>query len=136
MALETKGFDDLFNTLDILGNVGDKVGKNAVKAGAEVGLPYLKKYAPKDSGDSAKKLRITSTKKFKNDWWTQMGIDDKNWEQCKGLWFQHWGFTHWKNGEKISKHVGWMDKAYKKAENEMGSVMIKALESELDKVLK
>ena len=31
MALETKGFDDLFNTLDILGNVGDKVGKNAVK---------------------------------------------------------------------------------------------------------
>ena len=60
MALETKGFDDLFNTLDILGNVGDKVGKNAVKAGAEAGLPYLKKYAPKDSGDGAKKLRITS----------------------------------------------------------------------------
>ena len=136
MSLETKGFDELLNTLETLGNVGNKVGRNAVKAGAEAGLPYLKKYAPKDSGDGAKKLRITSTKKFKNDWWSQMGIDSKNWEDCKGLWYQHWSYTHWKSGEKISKHVGWMDKAYKKAEKTMGDTIIKTLEVELDKVLK
>ena len=65
-----------------------------------------------------------------------MGIDSKNWEDCKGLWYQHWSYTHWRSGEKISKHTGWMDKAYKKAEDKMGDVVIKALESELDKVLK
>ena len=136
MALETEGFDDLFDTLDLLGNVGDKIGKDAVTKAAKSGLPYLKQYAPKDSGDGAKKLRYINTKKFKNDWWSQMGIDDKNWEACRGLWFQHWGYTHWKSKEKISKNVGWMDKAYKKAESEMEKVMMKELNDGIDRVLK
>lgn len=136
MSVKTSGFDELLDTLELLGKVGDKIGKDVIKSGAKAGLPYLKKYAPQDSGDSAKKLRVTSTKKIKGNWWAQMGIDDKNWSACKSLWYQHWGFTHWKSGEKVAKNVGWLDKAYKKAESTIEEAMMNELDKEIGGILK
>lgn len=75
------GFDDLINTLNDLGNITNKVGKEALEEGSEIVLKQQKKDAPRDSGDGGDHLKIVegSAKVSK------IGIDDSNWEECKHL---------------------------------------------------
>lgn len=137
MGLDYKGFDDLFSTMNSLGKVGDKIGKDAVKAGLTKGLPTIKRYAPKapDSGAGARSLKVTDIKKFGADWWGQMGINHKNWEKSKHLFFHNFGYEM-KNGKRYEGHVGWLDRAYKAAEKDMQTAMEQKLNTELNKVLK
>ena len=43
MSLSVEGFDELFNTLDSLGNVGKKVGVKAVRGATKTALKILKR---------------------------------------------------------------------------------------------
>ena len=134
--MQIEGFDELFSKLDKLGNVGDKVEKTAVKAGAKIVLEHFKKTAPRDTGNSRKHLKITSTKTFKNGGtWSQVGIDKSNWSKTKGIYFQNYGYVHNKSGKRINKHVGWVSKEFKKVEGQAAKVIEKEVKNELGKIV-
>lgn len=137
MSLDVKGFDSLLKKLDSLGSVGDKVGKKAVRAGLKVVLDQEKKDAPKDSGNSASKLRITNIKQYKGGTvWGKVGIDGKNWEQCKALYYQHYGYINHRTGDKVTKHVGWMSESFEKCKSEAEQEMIRAANNEISSILR
>ena len=48
MSIKLDGFDDIFSTMEQLGDVGKKAGKKAIKNGLEIALEQLKKDAPED----------------------------------------------------------------------------------------
>lgn len=140
MGMTISGFDDLFGVFDILGQVGNKAGKKAVRKGLNVTLKSLKRYAPRDSGDGADSLKLISVKAFKSGGaWGNCGIDSSNWREAGHLWYQNYGYEN--NGLNfygipVTVNVGWFDEAVNKCENEAQAVMIDELEKEIDKVLR
>lgn len=140
MSIKVDGINELTATIDRLGQVGQKVGKTAIKKGLNVALEQQKKNAPIDTGQSRKKLQIQYIKSNNNgSAWGACGIGAKNWEDTKSLWFQNYGYeNHGLNftGQKVATHVGWMDKVMRQVEGKSREVILDTLKSEIDKVLK
>ncbi|WP_294173947.1 hypothetical protein [uncultured Clostridium sp.] len=142
MGMTISGFDDLFGTLDALGQVGNKAGKKAVRKGLTVAVKSLRRYAPRDSGDGADSLKVISVKAFKSGGaWGNCGIDSSNWEEAGHLWYQNYGYENNGlngrfHGRPVTANVGWFNEAVNKCENEAQSVIINELEKEIDKVLR
>ena len=140
MSIELTGFDDLIKDLNNLGNVGNKISKKAVQAGAKIVLEQEKKDAPRNSsgsGHAADKLKITKIKKYKSGTTVgKIGIDSSNWEEVKWLFFQHYGFEHHISGKFVAPHVGWMNDSFKKCKEKAAKVMIDIASKEIDKILK
>ena len=140
MGIEMKGFDDIGSTLNSLGKVEDKITTTALRNSMKDGLEIIKGKAPKaskGSTNSAEHLKVGKIKRYKSgSVWGGMGIDSSNWENTKGLYFQHWGYEHWKSGKRVQPHVGWFDEALLASEETiLGSLEDKLL-SEIDKILK
>lgn len=140
MALEVKGLEYITTTLENLGKAGEKVAQDAVKTSLKQVLPKIKTQAPEDSGQGKKKLKVTKVKKYRKSVWGGVGIDRTNWEATKGLWFQHYGYANhgWEDrfkGMRISKHVGWFDRASQAVEQEVLDTLENTLLSEIDKIL-
>ncbi|MGL5087440.1 MAG: HK97-gp10 family putative phage morphogenesis protein [Clostridium sp.] len=130
MSLDVDGFDDLFDTLNSLGQVGKKASKKAVKDGLSEILVDLKAGAPRDTGEGADALSLQYIKTNKNGAaWGASGIGKDNWEKTKGLWFQNYGYENMKN-------VGWITKIFQKSKSKAEKIMIKTLSDEIDKALK
>lgn len=137
MSMDIEGFDDLLGTLDKLGKVGDRVGIDAVKEGLKIVTEELGSSAPKKTGKSAKGLRIIRVKNYKSgNVWGKTGIDGKNWEQCKGLYYQNYGYENHINNKMVTKNVGWLVKAFEKSKDKASSAMINKVSKELDNILK
>ena len=140
MSIEFSGFDELINDLNNLGTIGNKIGRQAVEEGAKTVLEQQKKDAPRDndSEHGADKLEIAEIKKYSKSGTTvgKVGISSDNWESTKGLYFQHYGFEHYKSGKMVNVHVGWMDDSFKKCKEKATRVMIDVASKEIDKILK
>lgn len=137
MGMEINGFDDLFGTLDLLGNVGTKVGKKAVKAGLDEVLKQMEDDAPKDTGNSSKNLDITTLKQYKGGTiWGSCGISSKNWEETKALWFQHYGYENHITGQRTETNVGWMTSSFEKSNQKAENKIVDVVSNELDSILK
>lgn len=141
MAIEFSGFDELVNDLNNLGAIGNKIGKQAVEEGAKIVLEQQKKDAPRDAANSehgADTLDITEIKKYYKSGTVvgKVGISSENWEEAKPLYFHHYGYELWKNGEMINTHVGWMNDSFKKCKDKATKVMIDIASKEIDKILK
>lgn len=137
MSLDVDGFDDLFNTLDSLGQVGKKASKKAVKDGLEEVLEDIKKEAPKNTGASAEALSIQHVRTNKNgSAWGACGIGSDNWEETKGLWFQNYGYENHIGGKPVIKNIGWLSKIFQKSKPKAEKIMMKTLSDEIDKALK
>ena len=122
MSVEFKGLDELVKELDSLEKkVKNKIAKVAVEEASEVMLNALKDEAPKADSNSKnsysylEKDIIQSNDKVHS----QMGINSKNWEYTKGLWYQYWGFSTHKKGQKGKKvnKTSYGRKNIKKSEN-------------------
>lgn len=138
MGISFSGFDDLISDLNNLGNVGKKVGRKAVEEGSKIVLDQQKKDAPKDKDceHGADKLKITNIKTYKSGTVVgKVGIDSSNWDEVDHLYYQHYGFELWKNGERVEPHIGWMDDSFKKVEDKASNKIIEVISSELDKIL-
>lgn len=140
MALEVKGLDDITRTLENLGKAGDKIAVGAVKKSLKQALPKIRQVAPEDTGQGKKKLKVTKVKKYRKSVWGGLGIDRTNWEAAKGVYFQHYGYENhgWGDrfkGMRISKHVGWFDRATQAVEKEVLDTLENTLLSEIDKIL-
>lgn len=140
MAIEFSGFDDLIDDLNNLGNIGNKIGKQAVEEGAKMVLEQQKKDAPRsnDNDHGADKLDIAEIKKYSKTGTVvaRIGISKDNWEFTKGLYFNHYGFEHYKSGEMVDVHIGWMNDSFKKCKDKASKVMIDIASKEIDKILK
>lgn len=140
MSMKVTGFDNLFGTLDSLGNVGKNAGKKAVKEGMKVAVKGLKEEAPRDSGEGADHLKVVSVKTYKSgNTWGKAGIDKTNWDKSGHLWYQNFGYENKGlnfTGQKVTKNVGWMEKAFNKCKNEAEDEIVKSISSELDKILR
>lgn len=135
MALSVEGFDELFNTLESLGNVGDKIAVKAVRRGTKPALKSLRRYAPKKSGEGADNLKVISVKVYKSgSVWGKVGIDKSNWEKTKQLWYQNFGFdvgnTH------VTKHVGWVERAFQECKKDAQKEIMDTVSKEIDNILK
>lgn len=140
MAVKFSGFDELINDLNNLGAIGNKIGKKAVEEGAKIVLEQQKKDAPKDADNEhgADKLDITEIKKYSKSGTIvgKVGISAENWEDCKHLYFQNYGYELWKNGKMVNVHVGWIDDSFKKCKDKASKVIIDVAKQEIDKILK
>lgn len=140
MSISFSGFDDLINDLNNLGAIGNKIGKKAVEEGAKIVLEQQKKDAPRDSENNehgADKLDITEIKKYSKSGTVvgKVGISAENWEGCKHLYFQNYGYELWKNGKMVNTHVGWIDDSFKKCKDKATEKMIEIAKQEIDKIL-
>lgn len=141
MAVKFNGFDEFINDLNNLGIIGNKIGKQAVEEGAKITLKQQKKDAPKDLDNNehgAEKLDITEIKKYSKSGTVvgKVGISSDCWEDAKHLYFHHYGYELWKNGEMINAHVGWMNDSFKKCKEKATKAMIDVVSKEIDKILK
>lgn len=140
MSMELDGFDDIFDTVEILGDVGKRAGKKAVKSALDISLNQLKTDSPrakKNSSNSADKLAIQYIKNNKNgSAWGSCGIGSKNWEDTKGLWYQHFGYENHVTKDFVDKNVGWMTKGFEKVKAKAEKEMLDVLNTEIDKVIK
>jgi hypothetical protein len=139
MGIELSGFDDLINDLNNLGTVGNKIGRKAVEEASTIVLDQQIKDAPRSGDDdhAAEKLKVTKIKRYKSGTVVgKIGIDSTNWEDVDHLYYQHYGFEHYKNGERVEPHLGWMTDSFKKVEERAGNAIIEVVNKELDKILK
>lgn len=79
------GFDDLYKTLDSLGNVGKKASKKILTEQAKKVVEQQKVDAPKDSENSYQYLEAEKVKSKGNTSFVKVGITKENWEKCKHL---------------------------------------------------
>lgn len=140
MAIELSGFDELINDLNNLGNIGNKIGKQAVEGASKIILQQQKKDAPRDADNSkhgAEALEVTEIKKYSKSGTTvaKIGISSDNWEKTDHLYFHHYGYELWKNGQMINTHVGWMDDSFNKCKDKADKAMIDIVQKEIDKIL-
>ena len=140
MAIELNGFDELISDLNNLGSIGNKIGKQAIEEGAKIVLEQQKKDAPRSGDDDhgADKLDITEIKKYTKSGTVvgRVGISSDNWEFTKGLYFNHYGFEHYKSGKMVDVHIGWMNDSFKKCKEKASEKIIDIASKEIDKILK
>ena len=137
MSTTIKGFDELDNKLESLGNVGRKVGAKAVREGMKPIVEQMKKDAPKDTGKGAKALKTTTVKTYKTGTAVaRAGINASNWEKTKHLYFQNYGYINHINGKRVKVHIGWMSKSFEKSKSQGEAIMRNVAQSEINKIIK
>lgn len=102
---ELKGMDSLINKLEKLSNTPDRVKKKLVHEGAKVALNQMKTDANGQfhgTGTGAANLAVIETRDGAGYLFVDVGIGESNWYECRGLYFQHYGFyskppTQWMN---------------------------------------
>ncbi|MDU1854024.1 MAG: hypothetical protein E6789_00740 [Clostridium baratii] len=133
MSLKIKGFKNLNKKLTELAEAPDNVKEQVTKQCADIALAQMKQDAPKDEGEGASALRITEHRSGEGYSFYDIGIDSSNWEQTKGLYFNHFGFSHWKGKAFINPHQGWFDHSAKKSIKKAKTLIEGAVYSELRK---
>ena len=137
MASKIKGFDDLDRKLESLGDVGKRIGKKAVREGMKPIVKQMRKDAPKDSGDGAKKLKVTTVKTYKTGTAVaRAGINASNWEQTKHLYFQNFTYENHINGKIVEVHAGWMFDSFERSKEKGGKIMRDYAQQEINKIIK
>ena len=136
MSIKLDGFDDLVADLERLGNVGVKVGKQAIKEGAEIVLSAQKQDSPKDVGDASKKLKITRLKGYKTgSAVAYIGLSSDDFEDYGYIYYQNYSFEHYKNGERVAVHLDWIGSSLKSVEEEVSKKIIDTVSREIDNIL-
>lgn len=102
-----KGLDKLNTRLDSMGQAPDRLKKQLINQGANIVLDQMKSDAPKGDGGSYKHLSIVDSRSGKNYLFLDIGINYKNWDQCRGLYFQNY------DGERSAgRWVQWIDRSF------------------------
>lgn len=121
-GFDTKDLDRLIYALEDLGTVGKKISKEGIIEAADIVLKQQQSDAPKAKSGSTKGYsHLAIDKKIKTyrsgNCYAKIGITSDNWENAKGLYFQHMGYSNKGRGNRykgmyISKHAGWMNKSF------------------------
>lgn len=113
-TFKCNGIDKLIKRFEDMGQVTEKCKERIVTQGAAVILNQQKNDAPistedNEDGIHAKDyLDVVDERSGEGYLFQDVGINSKNWEKTKGLYFQNY------NGQKSSgKHILWMEKSFK-----------------------
>ena len=131
-GFDLKEFDNMMQKFEKLKEKSMKNGKQIVNQAALIVLEQQREDAPRRTGKGADNLRITETKLYKTAVYAKIGIDSKNWEVTKGLWFQHFGYHNNGlggifGGRFVATHAGWMNKSFDKCKDRAYEVMYNAI---------
>lgn len=102
-----------------------KVKKRLINQSANIVLSQLKQDAPKDTGKSAASLAIIDGRNGDEYLFLDVGIGKKNWEKCKGLWFQHYGF-------KDKSATLWMTSSFQRSKSKAAKIIRDGLKKEMN----
>lgn len=110
---ELKGLDKIYNKFDTVANAPSGLKDSVVHTAATIVLKQQREDANRlfnGTGRGAAALSIVERRSGESYSFMDIGINSSNWEACRGLWFQHWGF--------YSKSATlWMDESFKKSKS-------------------
>lgn len=155
MSVDIKGIQELIDHFDKIGNKGvpkkalRKAGEHVRKVEKEVAESTHRKYSRKNSESGANHLKKFPPRMSKGKGFIDIGLREKgksNWENIRGLYFNHYGFYHngWqkegtaenrqKHGKKGKYIAGsrWMDNAYEKSADKAYELLEEGLLEGLD----
>ena len=121
---EIGGMENLIKRIDELGSAPAKVKKGLIHQGAMEVLSQMKNDAP-GSGKSASHLAIIEGRSGDNYLFLDVGIGKPNWNECRGLWFQHYGF-------KSKAATLWMTSSFKRSKSKASKIIKEGLKRELN----
>ena len=109
-GFDTGAIDKLLKKLDNYSNIETK---EAVIKVAEDMQKAIYNNAPKDGGDGRSCIKICDTREYPTATYVDIGLKQESepFEKWKGIYFQNYGFTHYKSKEFSGKHVGWFTDA-------------------------
>ena len=127
-GFDLKEFDNMMQKFERLREKSIKDGKKIVNKAAHIVLEQQRQDAPRRTGKGADNLKITETRLYKTAVYAKIGINSKNWEVTKGLWFQHFGYHNNGMGGRfggkfVAVHAGWMNVSFDKCKDRAYSVM-------------
>lgn len=122
---EVGGMDKLMKRVDDISQAPAKVKKQLINQGSREVLSQMKNDAPKDTGNSASHLAIVEGRSGQDYLFLDLGIGEKNWYECRGLWFQHYGF-------KSKSATLWMTSSFKKSKSKASKIIKEGLKRELN----
>lgn len=125
-------FDDLYRTLDNLGQVGKKVARKALNDGANQVKERVIINCPSERAKKA--IKIGGFKSGKG--WASIGVTmGGDWDLIKGAYFQNYGYYARGSETFVNKHVGWWTKGWEASRHEADKIIIAMLEKEIDSIL-
>lgn len=122
-TFECKGLDKMMKEFESKIEAPDKAKNKIITKAAKEVLKIQKSYAPHDTNESRKHLDIVEKRVGNGYQFNDIGINAKNWEQTKALYFQHYGFEHYQTHKPVKVHVGWMKKARGKANSKVKEII-------------
>lgn len=156
MTVQVKGMQELIDYFDKIGDKKTpkkalrKASEHVLKVEKEVAQQKHNKYSRNNADSGRNHLKKFPPRIRKNQGFVDVGLKEKGsteWENIKGLYFNHYGFYHngWhkqgtrknrlKKGKPIGKYIAgtrWMDVAYDKAEKKAFELLEEGLMEGLD----
>ena len=127
-GFDLKHFDEMMQKFEKLKENAMSRGKKVVNVGAKIVLEQQKEDAPRRTGKSRDGLKISETKLYKTSVYAKVGLNSKNWEQSKSLWYHHFGYHNHLTGKFYGYHAGWMNTSFDKCKDRARKAMIAELE--------
>lgn len=133
-GFDLKEFDSMMQKFENLKDKSIKHGKKIINEAAQIVLEQQRVDAPRDSGKGAENLKVTEVKLYKTAVYAKIGINSKNWEVTKGLWYQHFGYHNNGlggrfGGKFVATHAGWMNTSFDKCKHRAYDVIYSQLRS-------
>ena len=131
-----KGLDNLLKKLDSLTDLDTS---SIVEDCADKAVEIVRNKAQEFSDEEYMCIDKSPIKTYRsNSAAVDVGLLDTNhdFEEYKGLWFNNYGFTLWKNGKFYAPHVGWFDEAKEEVAKEVMKEMKTKLKQEINEKLR
>lgn len=143
---EVVGMQELVDKLNKYHDTPNRVGAKAVRQAGEVMLKHEKQTALKmhskdrSTGKGAANLKVGNVKSYSGgSKWVGVGFTKEmmgggsNWDNIKGLYFNHYGY-HNNRGGKYVAGSNWLGAAFDSGSNECYEIMKSAIMMELNKI--
>lgn len=116
MAFKIQGVDKLINKLNKVSNIEAKEVIEDVAKDVETAIVNE---AMKFSDTEYLYIGKCDVRDYRTSYFVDIGLknDTIDFELWKGLWYNNWGYTHWKSGEVITPHVMWFSNSINLTKN-------------------
>ena len=125
---QVSGLSKVLDRLDSMDQAPVKVKKQLINKGANMVLEQMRSDATSQfngTGTGARNLAIIEARNGESYLFMDVGIGEKNWYECRGLYFQHYGFNN--NAPTL-----WMNSSFKRSKSKVSKLIKEGLKRELN----
>lgn len=125
---QVNGLGKVMDRMDGLAQAPVKVKKQLINKGANMVLSQMRSDANSQfngTGEGARNLDIVEARNGDTYLFMDVGIGEKNWYECRGLYFQHYGFND--NAPTL-----WMNTSFKRSKSKVSKMIKEGLQRELN----